>query len=147
EEKRPELAAVLRAMLLGHKHELNDEQDSLFTRSGTMHLFAISGLHIAVIAVGLHAILAVLRLPKLLRYFIGNLALWLYVEITGGTPSAVRAFIMVALVETSLVLRTPRNPLAALATSATLVVVIWPLQVFSASFQMSYGIVAALILL
>lgn len=144
--KRPELAAVLRAMLLGQKHEISDEQGTLFMRSGTMHLFAISGLHIGVIAAALHAVLSALRLPRSLRFTGALSALWLYVEITGATPSAVRAFLMVALVETAILLRLPPNPVSALATSALIVALVWPLQIFSASFQMSYGIVAALLL-
>lgn len=147
DEKRPELTAVLRAMLLGQQHELSDEQDTLFRQSGTMHVFSISGLHIAVIAGGLHAILMLLRLPRPVQFVVGMTALWLYVDITGAAPSAVRAFVMVALVQASLVLRVPRNPLSALAASALLVIIAAPLQVFSASFQMSYSIVAALLLM
>lgn len=147
EAKRPELVAVFRAMLLGEQNELSDEQGLLFRRTGTMHVFSISGLHIAVIAGGLHALLALLRLPRLVRFPLQLAALWLYVAITGEAPSAVRAFVMVALVETSLVLRVPRNPLAALTASALLVLLVWPLPLFSASFQMSYGIVLALLLL
>ncbi len=147
ETKRPAQTAVLRAMLLGQQHELSDEQDTLFRQSGTMHVFSISGLHIAVIAAGLHALLMLLRLPRPVQFVAGLVALWLYVDITGAPPSAVRAFVMVALVQTSLVLRVPRNPLSALAASALLVLLVAPLQVFSASFQMSYGIVAALLLL
>lgn len=146
-EKRPELAAILRAMLLGQKHELDGEQDALFMRSGTMHLFAISGLHIGMIAVALHALLRLLRLPRRVCLAGGLGTLWLYVEITGGTPSAVRAFIMAALMETALALHAPRNPLAALAASALVVALLWPLQIFSASFQLSYAIVSALLLL
>ncbi|HVU24016.1 MAG TPA: ComEC/Rec2 family competence protein [Opitutus sp.] len=147
EAKQPELVAVFRAMLLGEQNELSDSQTLLFRRSGTMHVFSISGLHIAVIATGLHALLLLVRLPKAVRFPAALAALWLYVAITGEAPSAVRAFVMVALVEASLVLRVPRNPLAALTTSALLVLLADPLQLFSASFQMSYGIVAALLLL
>lgn len=147
EAKRPAQTAVLRAMLLGQQHELSDEQDTLFRQSGTMHVFSISGLHIGVIATGLQALLMLLRLPRAVQFIAGLAALWLYVDITGAPPSAVRAFVMVALVQASLVLRVPRNPLSALATSALLVLLVAPLQLFSASFQMSYGIVAALLLL
>ncbi|HWL16546.1 MAG TPA: ComEC/Rec2 family competence protein [Opitutus sp.] len=147
EQKQPELVGVLRAMMLGRQSELTDEQETLFRRSGTMHVFSISGLHIAVIAGGLHALLLLLRLPRSGQFAIGLGALWLYVDITGTVPSAVRAFWMVALVQSSLLWRTPRNPLSALATSALLVLLVAPLQLFSASFQMSYGIVAALLLL
>ena len=147
EGKRPELVRVLRAMLLGRQHELSDEQLATFRQTGTMHVFSISGLHIAVIAIGLHALLSLLRLPRWLRFGAELLALWLYVDITGAAPSAVRAFVMVAVVETAIFFRLPRNPLSALATSALIILVFAPLQLFSASFQMSYGIVAALLLL
>ena len=140
-------AGVLRAMLLGQQQELGDEQKEGFRRSGTMHLFSVSGLHIAVIAAVITGILSLMRLPPLARFFIGGLFLWLYVDITGGTPSAVRAFVMVMFVHASFVLRVPGNPLAALVASAVCVLVAAPLQLFTASFQLSYGIVAALLML
>lgn len=146
-EKRPALVGIYRAMLLGQQNELSEEQNQLFRATGTMHVFSISGLHIAAIATGLHAILVLLRLPRWPRFVTGLAALWLYVDITGAAPSAVRAFVMVALVQAAFVLRLPRNPLSALAASALLVVLVAPFQIFNASFQMSYGIVAALILL
>jgi competence protein ComEC len=145
--KRPELVGVLRAMLLGQQHELNEEQKSLFRQSGTMHIFSISGLHITVIAVGLQALLTLARLPMPVAIGLGLSALWLYVDITGTAPSAVRAFVMVAFMQLAFVLRLPRNPLSALTASALLVLLMTPLDLFSASFQMSYGIVAALLLL
>ena len=147
ENKRPDQTAVLRAMLLGQKDELSETQDALFMHSGTMHLFAISGLHIGVIALGLQALFSLLRMPRIIRLMLGLLLLCLYVEITGGTPSAVRAFIMVAMLQLSFQWKVPGNPLAALAAAALLVLWYDPLQLFSASFQMSYGIVAALLLL
>lgn len=146
-QKRPELASVLRAMLLGQQHELSDDQVTTFRQTGTMHVFSISGLHIAAIALGLHALLSLLRMPRLVRYGAELIALWLYVDITGAAPSAVRAFVMVAVVETAVAFHLPRNALSALATSALIILVFAPLQLFSASFQMSYGIVAALLML
>ncbi len=143
----PEQTAVLRAMLLGQKDELSESQDELFMHSGTMHLFAISGLHIGVIALGFQALFSLLRIPRVIRLVLGLLLLWFYVQITGGTPSAVRAFCMVALLQISFQWKVPGNPLAALAASALIVLLYDPLQLFSASFQLSYGIVAALLLL
>ncbi len=147
EAKRPELTGVLRAMLLGQKQALGDGQRELFRHSGTMHLFAISGLHIGVIAAGLHALLSLLRLPRPVHFTASLLILWLYVDITGTMPSAVRAFIMVAAFQSAFIFRLPGNPLAALAAAAGIVLLFAPMQLFSASFQMSYGIVAALLLL
>jgi competence protein ComEC len=145
--RAPDLAGAYRAMVLGRQQELNDEQVREFRLSGTMHIFSISGLHIAVIALALQTGLAALRLPALPRLVSELLALWLYVDITGTAPSAVRAFVMVALVRVAFSLRRPLNLLAALTASLACVLLAAPLQVFSASLQMSYGMVAALILL
>ncbi len=146
-EKRPELAGLLRAMMLGTTHDLSDEQHTLFMQSGTMHLFAISGLNIGVIAAAIHALLLLLRLPTWARFALGAATLWLFVDITGASPSAVRAFAMAVFLQAAWVLRRPGNPVAALVASALAVLLLAPLQVFSASFLMSYAIVAALLVL
>jgi competence protein ComEC len=146
-EKRPALAGLLRAMMLGETHELSEEQHTLFMQSGTMHLFAISGLNIAVIAGAIQAVLLLLRVPAAARFAMGLVLLWLFVDITGASPSAVRAFAMAAFLQAALVLRQPANPLAALVGSGLVVLLVAPLQLFSASFLMSYAIVAALLVL
>jgi competence protein ComEC len=112
-----------------------------------MHLFAISGLHIGVIATGIYALLSLLRLPRPVLFVTSLTVLWLYVDITGATPSAVRAFTMVAAFQSAMLFRLPGNPLAALALSAAVVLLFAPMQLFSASFQMSYSVVAAILLL
>jgi competence protein ComEC len=144
---RPALAAILRAMMLGQKQEMSEEQQELFMHSGTMHLFAISGLNITVIALSAQILLALLRVPRLAGAAISLAALWLYVDITGASPSAVRAFVMSGLFIAAFALRRPGGPLATLATSALLILLFEPMQLFGASFQMSYGIVAVLLLL
>ena len=146
-ERHPTLAGLLRAMMLGETHELSEGQRQLFMQSGTMHLFAISGLNIGVIAGALQALLLLLRLPNVIRLVISLVLLWLFVDITGASASAVRAFIMAAFLQAAFVLRQPASPLAALTGSAWCVLLLAPQQLFSASFQMSYGIVAALLLL
>lgn len=146
EDHAPE-TAVLRAMLTGQQQELDAGQKDIFRESGTMHLFSISGLHVAVIAGVIIGVLQVLRLPAVVRVAAGGVLLWLYVDITGGAPSAVRAFLMVMFLHASHVLRRPGNPFSALVASAVCVLAVQPMQFFTASFQLSYGIVAALLLL
>ena len=146
-EKRPELAGLLRAMMLGETHELSEKQQELFRQSGSMHLFAISGLNIAVIAGALQMLLLPLRRWPVVRLAVGAGLLWLFVDITGGAPSAVRAFVMAVFLQAALLLLKPASVWAALVASALAVLVVAPLQVFGASFVMSYGIVAALLLL
>lgn len=144
--ERPAQAGILRAMVLGQKRDIDEDQTTLFLSSGTMHLFAISGLHIVVIATGIQFLLLLLRLPLWTRIVLGTFALYLYVQITGASPSAMRAFVMVALLQASILLRLPVNGIATLSFAALLTLLAAPMQLFSASFQMSYGIVAALLL-
>ncbi len=145
--KRPALTAILRAMMLGQKQELSTEQDALFMHSGTMHLFAINGLHIGVVALSLHMLLMLLRCPRLAASLFTMAILWLDVDTTGASPSAVRAFMLVAAFEAAFALRLPNNGIAALANAALLVLVLDPTALFSASFQLSYGVVMAIMCL
>jgi len=145
-QDRPRETGIYRAMVLGQKQEIDSEQTSLFLGSGTMHLFAISGIHIVVIATGIYFLLLLLRLPRWPRYLIGIATLWVYVQITGASPSAVRAFAMVAILQTAHMVRLPSNGIGTLAFAALAMLVVEPMQLFSASFQMSYGIVAAILL-
>lgn len=145
--KRPELAGLLRAMMLGQTAELTEEQHTVFMQSGTMHLFAISGLNIGVIAAAIRALLRLVRLPPAAQFLIGAPILWLFVDITGAAPSAVRAFAMAVFFEAAVVVRRPGNALAAVVGSAAIVLLAAPLQLFSASFLMSYVIVLALLVL
>lgn len=145
-EDHPELVGAMQAMLLGQRHELTDDAKSLFMRSGTMHLFAISGLHIGVIAAVMHGLLRTVRVPPMAAFIIGSGLLWGYVDLIGQTPSAVRAWLMITCFHGAQVFRAPGNSVAAIATSALLVLVGNPMQLFAAGFQMSYAIVFALLL-
>ncbi len=145
-EKTPAAADLYVAMLLGKKEHISPLQKDWFIRSGTMHLFAISGLHIAGIAAAITTLLTLARVPGWLRFVTGTILLWLYVQITGGAASAVRAWWMVTCLHGAFQFRLPGNGLAALAGSALAMLVITPHQLFSAGFQMSYGIVAAILL-
>lgn len=134
------------AMLLGHKAELNSDQSERFRTTGTMHFFAISGLHIGVIATVIAQALLLFRVPRRLGPWIGLPLLYLYVEITGAAPSAVRAFLMAAFFWASYALIRQRSPLGALAASAVGVLLVAPQQLWSVGFQLSYTVVLSILL-
>ncbi len=145
-DHRPFLSAALGAMLLGEKYRLDEATKTTFLRSGTMHLFAISGLHIGVIAVAINGLLRLVRVDRRIAFLIGSLILLAYVDLIGLTPSAVRAWIMITCFHGARVLRAPGNSVAAISTSALLVLLLDPMQLFSAGFQMSYTVVFVLLL-
>ena len=57
--------SVSRAMLLGERDGISKDLQSDFINSGTLHLFALSGLHVGVIAILLIAILKVFGITRI----------------------------------------------------------------------------------
>jgi competence protein ComEC len=146
-DRHPETASVYLAMMLGEKAVLSAEQRSAFMRSGTFHVFSVSGLHVAAIAAAILGLLTLARLPPRWTMVLGLMILWLYVQITGASAATVRAWLMIAFLFSSRIFRLPGNPLAALALSALVTLLLEPRQLFTSGFQMSYLVVLALIVM
>lgn len=146
-EEQPQIASLYLAMLLGDKAVLSVEQQNAFMRSGTFHIFSISGLHVGVVGAALYVLFNLLRVPRRAAVVASLAVLWLYVQITGASSPAVRAFLMIAFLFASEVFRLPGNALAALAASALVTLLLDPLQLFSTGFQMSYTVVVALVVM
>lgn len=139
-------ARSYRAMLLGMKNELSDRQKDLFLESGALHLFAISGLHIGVIAACGHALFLFLRIPRVWIPIPNLVVIWLFVQVTGGAPSAWRALLMIACFYLCQSSKRQSASINALVLSATICLLINPLQLFLPGFQMSYATVASILL-
>ena len=139
-------ADVLVAMMLGEKNALSTEQKQDFRYSGTMHLFAISGLHVGVVALVVGGLFGILPLPRKLKIIAGLGSVFLYVQITGGQPSAMRAFIMVTCLWGAYFAKRQSNPFPALVTSAVIILTIDPSQIRNLGFQFSYAVVSVILL-
>lgn len=133
-------------MMLGRKAELTQAQKKAFTQTGSLHLLAISGLHIAVIGGAIAFLFKHLRIPTVLSAVLGLSILFLYVEITGGAPSAMRAFWMIAFYWGARAFMRKKCPVSALLGSALLALLITPNLFWNIGFQLSYTVVAALLL-
>jgi ComEC/Rec2-related protein len=137
---------LLWAMTLGWKTALSGEVSEPFMRSGTMHIFAISGLHIALIAGILVSLLRVMRCPRQICGLLVIPSLWLYTAATGWQASAIRSTIMMSVIICGWALHRPSDLLNSLA-AAGLIILVWdPQQLFQASFQLSFSVVLSLAL-
>lgn len=137
-EDDPETAAVIRAMALGVSAEADDEIEDAFRNSGTLHVFAVSGLHVALLGV---IALALLRQIGLRRGF----SLWLmigivfaYAFITGWRPSAARAALMVAVFMGAPALDRESSLQNSLGAAALLLLAADTHQLFMPGFQLSF---------
>jgi competence protein ComEC len=138
---------VLASMLLGSRSLLNDDRVRLYRRSGTYHLFAVSGLHVGCVALFIGWICSLLRMPVRWRLALSLLATWYYVWLTGSSPSAVRAGIMISCMGAGRELLRQPHLFPALAFSAWIVLILDPRQLLSLGFQLSYGVVASIVLI
>ncbi|MBN11980.1 MAG: hypothetical protein CMI17_03095 [Opitutaceae bacterium] len=139
-------ARSYRAMLLGLKSELSEQQKTIFLQSGALHLFAISGLHIGVIATCGHALFLCFRIPRAWIPLPNLLLITVFVFMTGGAPSAFRALLMIACFYLCQLSNRQSASINALVLSATICLLLNPLQLFQAGFQMSYVTVASILL-
>lgn len=135
------------AMTLGWKTALTGEVNEPFMQSGTMHIFAISGLHIALIA---GILVALLRTCRVRRNWCGVVViplLWFYTAATGWQPSAIRSTVMMTVIIGGWSLRRPTDLLNSLAAAAFIILLWQPEQLFQASFQLSFFVVLSIALL
>ena len=138
---------LLWAMTLGWRTAFTGDIGEPFLRAGTMHMFAIDGLRIALLA---GMIVALLRALRVSRAWCGAIAvptIWFYTAATGWEPSAIRASVMMSIILGGWALKRPSDLLNSLAAAA-FVILLWnPLQLFEASFQLSFFVMLIIALM
>ncbi|MDR0340238.1 MAG: ComEC/Rec2 family competence protein [Puniceicoccales bacterium] len=132
------------AMLLGDRSQLSSQEKDTYSRTGIAHLFAISGLHIGVIAAFLGALTRGLPLPSWPLLLLRLSLLGVFVAMTGASPSALRAFAMVTSLWTAPLFFRRATGLASLSAAALLNLFLDPMALYSTGFQFSYAVVFAL---
>jgi len=137
---------LLWAMTLGWKTALNGEVSEPFMRSGTLHVFAISGLHVAMIAAIFAGVLRCCQVPRRICGIIVIVVIWFYTYATGWQASAVRSAVMASIFMGSWVLIRPPDVYNSLAGAALLILLWDPQQLFQAGFQLSFAVVFGLVL-
>jgi competence protein ComEC len=141
----PDGGALLAATMLGRTALLPAEAKEAFAATGTLHLFAISGLHIAGMAAALLWLARRARLPELPAGVAILALLWLYVQVTGASPSSVRAWIMAAFLWGGRVGERDTPALQSLALGCAVTLILTPEACTDAGFQLSYAAVLGII--
>ncbi len=135
---------MLNAMLFGDRTHLTRALRDAFERTGTFHLFVVSGLHVALLAGGLFWFLRRVRLPQSIAVLTTILVAFAYAELTGFGIPAQRALIMTAIYLVARWLDREITALNALGAAALAVLVLDPRSLFEASFQMTFMVILAI---
>ena len=146
-EDTPQVAAILQAMTLGAREHTPDDIEELFRLSGSLHIFAVSGMHVGIFAGIAWLLLSLLRLPRRVLVLLVVPTVLFYALVTGLRPSACRAAIMASVLLLGLAAERQPRLLNSLGLAALLLLAIDTQQIFTPGFQLSFAVLAAIAVL
>jgi len=138
-------ADLLAAVLLGLRRDIDSGINDDFMKTGTVHLLAISGLNIGMIAFIAVLLLGMARIPKKAAIPVVVFVLAFYAVMTNATPSVVRATVMSAAVLLGLLIGRDTSLWNSLGLAAIIILSFDPNALFDAGFQLSFVSVASLL--
>ena len=139
-------AGVLIASLLGNDNFLDKETAEVFRDGGTFHVLVISGLHITFIGGLTLLFVRFFTRKRLWQFVIATVFLWSYSIAVGANVPVIRATIMFTILLFSQVIYRNGTLLNALGLGGLILLVWRPTDVFTASFQLTFASVGAIIL-
>ncbi len=153
--KDPEMRGSAAALLLGDAGLLPERFGDGLRYLGIIHLYVISGLHVAIVALLAYEILYWLlarRSRWALQYPLWRwsaafalIAVWMYAGLVGFGVAVVRAAIMVSVYLVARILDRQHHVGAAIALAALLLIFQSPHVIFVPGFQLSFVAVIALV--
>jgi competence protein ComEC len=142
----PERGLVL-ALVLGDRSELDERTAEDFRASGTYHVLALSGAHVALVAGLLTVGLRRLRLNPAVEAILTGGVLWLYALMVGGNVPVVRAAFMASALLAGRALDLAGDAANLLGLAALVLLLARPAHVWDVGFQLSFGATLGILLL
>jgi len=139
--------AVTSALLLGYDDEISSELLGAYSRTGTLHVLSVSGLHVGVLFMILNFII---RLPNkrffvVLKTGIIFCCIWFYALLTGFSPSVVRSATMFSFILIGTAINKKGNIYNTLLASAFIILLFDPFLLIDVGFQLSYLAVGGIV--
>ncbi|NTU57767.1 MAG: ComEC family competence protein [Chlorobiaceae bacterium] len=138
----------VKSMILGERDMLPEELYDAFRRTGTAHVIAVSGLHVALLAYAVNLCMQRLKVTaagRWLSMLIMVSVIALYSFVAGNAPSILRAAIMSGMMICGNVLGRKSFPVNSLAASDLLILLLDPLDLFNPGFMMTNGAVMGIL--
>lgn len=143
-------AGLATALLIGWKGGLDPESKQHYTRTGTIHIIAISGLHVSLVFEILWRLLYPLlfiRGGNILRQLLALSCIWSFCFIAGAEASVLRAGIMFSVMAVGRWMERPVSGMQALGLSILILLIADPDWLFDPGFQLSHAAVGGILLL
>ena len=139
--KDDEAFSVASTLLLGYRSDLQEDTFAAYSKTGTIHVLSVSGMHIGIIFVALQYLLVYLDRQMglhLLKLGLILTTIWFYTLLTGLSPSVLRSTIMLSCLVIAKTLNLKSNGFNILAFSAFILLLVDPFYLFDVGFQLSY---------
>ena len=145
----PQVAGVLRAMLLGDRSFVDREEATDFQKTGVFHVLVVAGLHVGALAFALYWVGRKLRLSRAGTMLFTLTMLGAYVAVVEQRAPVLRAALMAAMVVLGGFFFRRLELLNSAALAAVILLVAKPLALRESSFQLTFvaiGCIAGLAL-
>jgi competence protein ComEC len=148
--KDKEALGVSLALLLGYKEDLNPETMQSFSKTGTLHVLAVSGLHAGIVFMILNVLTSFLlrfKRGKQIQSLLVLLGIWYYAYVTGLSPSVCRASLMFSLMSVAKLSNRKTSSFNVVFMSAFILMLLNPYIIVDVGFQLSYTAVLGILYL
>lgn len=131
-------SGIMKAVLLGERSFIPSEINELFTRTGTVHILAISGMNVGFVVVLFMLLVSFFPLYRREKLVLCLIFIWIYAILTGAEASVVRAAIMATIVTAGYLLHRVPDSWNCVAVAAFVILVVNPLTLLDIGFQLSF---------
>lgn len=138
-----DVAPFMQALLYGDRSRMDSQTKSAMSVAGVSHVVAISGMHVSILTA---AIYFVLRRFRRAAAWISILLVILFSVMVGGSPSVVRAAVMLTLLLLAPILNRENDAYTSLGAAVLLILLQNPWAIADVSFQLSFGAVLGIFL-
>lgn len=131
-----EQSNFINSLILGQKENLTEEENNMFSKTGTSHVISISGLHTGILC----TIIAVLikGINKIYKLVILTITIVLYSLMVGLLPSVSRSIVFVMIMYLAIFLEEKRDGVCTLSLIGTILIIDNPYVIYNISFQLSF---------
>ena len=142
---KTEEAGYLKGVVFGYRADLSADLKQSFMNTGTIHILAVSGSNVVVVALIFSSLVGFLRVSRKIATLLTLIGLLWYMVITGLSPSVIRATIMGSAILGGSLLGRKGDVYNSLGFSA-LVMLMWdPLYLLDVGFQLSFAAVISIV--
>jgi competence protein ComEC len=136
-----------KGLVLGERSNISKEMKENFINAGVAHIIAVSGLNVAYVIIILWGVLIFIPMKYSYKVIITLAFLFFYMNLTGNTPSIVRASIMASVFLLAQVIQRKPNSYNIVAFSALVILLYDPRQLFDPGFILSYSAILSIIII